>query len=1787
MTNKKTKIKVISVIAALVLLFGIACLLKFTVGKNKDVNKDSSANVEVTVSNEADLREMLLRDATMTITVTDDMVIEEGFIVNGKKTLKGDAEIEMYIGAAFDQSIFTVSPEATLTMDGLVLDGNHLSDGITVSDGAELTYLSGKMIYTETFGIIADGNVTIKDIVMDHAQEGTVKASSGATVSMEGGSYLNTWYGGVYVEKGGNMTIGGDTVMDGSIVQSMVHNEGNLKITGGTFKNAGAYAVRNYGQLDVAYEGNKEDGYIEFTSNSRAAIRTEDGAVSNVSDIYVHDTRSNALVAVGGESNITDSRIEKTGDHGIEIQKGTAVIKNVTVTDTTSGGGVYAGPSSNVEVENFTATKVASNGIGCKSGTVTAKNVTVISPGRYGIACGNSSGAEIGKATITGSQITDAGKFGVYVYGSSEAKVVDINIKGFTQEETTGIFIATKASCTLEGNSIIEGAKQRGVKVLGTFTMNGGTIRQNIANLNGAGMYVGPVAVFTMNGGEMSNNVNATRNAGAMMVDGGKVTIDGGKILDNSTSKAGGAIYAYNGATVYLKSGKIDGNIAGSSGDGIYFKGENTKVTVGKNFYMGDNDIRVATTEVMLDIESDTLTKHSASKPLLVTPGDTFEEGTKVVRCSSAAVATKLESVVKSGDGSFKLNKNDKYYEIEYTKADMDMTGADTVYVSNFEELKAAITGTTSKRYIVLKADIAMESSIRVPGGTTICIKDDGNVRKLIRAEGMTDKFLTTIYGTGLYLQGTEDGNLILDGTCSTGVEAKDCGSLVYTAGSTVVKGVILQNNGAAVDGSKGRGALLNQWYGDISIYNSVLSGGAGYTGGALIVSNASGYIENSTFKNNKTIVGGGAIRMEKSAKLEIVASTFVGNTAGSTGGAIVSTDAKKLTVTDTTFDSNTAKKGGAVSAVGTDNYAFFNGSEGSEVALFTNNSASDGENGKGGAIYAEDTVQIMVDGYNFMKNAATGYGGAVCAKDATSSVILTNSTFYENTAGNSGAAVACEGSKMDIISCEIGKENAGNVATSKGGAFIVYKNGVVRMSLGAGSDYKTLAYNEAKVGGAICVLTGNFYLNGYTIANNSARDGAGMYIYAGAAAETKNATYRENNAEKNYGGAACVYGSLKSTDDTYEANNARVGGAAFIGEDASAEFAGTTGVFKANVSETKGGAIHAHDRATLKVDGYTFTDNTAVSGNAIRIHPNAVSDVRNCSFSVTDGSAKITNSSTLTFSNLAGVTLEQQEENALFVTDGSVAEDSDLTITPKNYTEGIVVLGKTEKLSVEDWTAAYTNIAVTTKADLTKWILDAEGKLQKDSEPVAMITNRGSDYYYYSLSKAISAATTIEAARIKRGEEALQPIVITLLRDITIDAKVSLEALNLVIQNKLDTNIKISRGNEFSGHMFILNENATLTLGSSVETEQGTLIVDGEKISVEEGRMIYVNHSSATFVLQKNATLQNAVCGASGAALVNLGTCNLYGTIKDNESTAAGTSSAYAAGAILQRRGSGSLTIYGGTYTGNKNTGSNGGGGLIGTQTTNTSGTSAGPITIMGGTFSSNSAKYGGVLFVYTTQKVTISGGTFTANQATSYGGVIHTLTADSEDTGVDILISGGNFTGNTGTAGGVVSLMDYGTLEITGGTFTQNGATKAGGGVVFVQNATATVSGATMTGNCAKNGSGYFGGGAIAMHKASTVTISNCAILGNVHSGVLSDTSQNENGCDIAFSGSANQTLILKDKESLGNGSVGHMYTDLKASKFKTCTVQFDYEPKQLSTIAHGKRYSINCVDNTITEK
>ncbi|MBQ3454615.1 MAG: hypothetical protein IJG25_07080, partial [Thermoguttaceae bacterium] len=170
-----------------------------------------------------------------------------------------------------------------------------------------------------------------------------------------------------------------------------------------------------------------------------------------------------------------------------------------------------------------------------------------------------------------------------------------------------------------------------------------------------------------------------------------------------------------------------------------------------------------------------------------------------------------------------------------------------------------------------------------------------------------------------------------------------------------------------------------------------------------------------------------------------------------------------------------------------------------------------------------------------------------------------------------------------------------------------------------------------------------------------------------------------------------------------------------------------------------------------------------------------------------------------------------------------------------------------------------------------------------------------------------------------------------------------------------------------------------------------------------------------------------------------------------------------------------GTITISGGTISGNQATHTHGEGGVV---------YSRGDVTIDGGTISGNTAYTGAVVYLTNhtgnpappPPTVTIKNGAVISNNKASIGGVIYVLHSGNVD------IEGGSFTGNEATHGdGGVVHTNSGTVTVGGGTFSGNSASGCGGvifssgeasGGALVHSAAVTVTGGQFTSNHADTG-------------------------------------------------------------------------------------------------------------------
>lgn len=1741
--TKKLVLALIAIFAVCAIALGVLWGLKNGyLGGDRVSNETQNELQKVAASDEETLRKLLLEEATLSIHVDKDIEVDEQFVVKGTKTLTGDGELKMLLSAEWGQSLLVVSEGASLTMDGLVLNGNYVADGIHMEQNAALTYLSGTIKCTDVYSIQAQGDVTIKGVDIEKAEYIGIFAEKGSLVNIEGGNLTDSATHDLYVQLGAVAEITGDVAFDGCMGDSVI-NYGMLDVQDGKFANANSYTFNNYGELTIAGKGND---FVECTGSRLGVVCTRKDAETTISGLYVYDTNRQGVVTVGGKTTIKDSKFERTGYHAVEIQKGDATVENVTVTDSKNAG-LEAYTDANVEIKNFKVDGCEGIGIASRGGKITGSDIEIADTGKYGISCGNSKNGK-GSVAVSKVVISNPEKSGFYVYNKANMELDSVEVSG---SKSRGIYIEDTASLTLSGKSKIHKNEYRGIEARGKFVMNDGHVFDNKTDKSGAGVYISEKGNFTMNGGAIYNNASGLRGGGVCVTE-GKVTINNGEVYNNTAANNGGGLYAQKKAVVTLKAGSIKNNKSEMYGDGVYVVSEGTKIKMTEQFYLGGNDVKLDNVKCVLEITGNKLAKHSVSDPLLLTPNYSAKEGTVVATCKNASIAKSMAVMVKAGDGSYNVLQKDKNFAIEYATADMDMTGADTVYVSNFKELKDAVKNTESKRYIVLKADIVMEERLRFPGGATICIKDDGNKRTITRAAGFADNMFVTHYGTGFYLEATKAGNLVVDGTHSSDVDGKKVQPLVRVAGSTVLRNVTLQNNGSLEKGTTVRGALLRQLYGDFKIYDSVLAGGRCDSGGAVMIDKGIGYIEGSTISNNQSVIGGGAVRVAANTKLDVVDSTFDGNRAGTAGGAIVAVSAANVTVTDTKFVNNVAANfGGALSAQGEGTKLVLKGTD-SATAILENNSAK-----TIGAVCAMEKAELSVNGYTFENNTATdGRAGAI-AVNSGAAATLENSTFYNNVASGSGGALSADNSTVEVLSCEFGKENAGNIAGDKGGAILVTGNATVNMSLAKDGLYNSLGYNQAVVGGAIAVYGGKeVIIQDYELVGNQSKDGGGaLYIYKDSAATTQNAKFignvsmkeTEKGTEYSNGGAVQCLGTYNDTNSSYIGNVGKNGGAVIVmtdgkaimtGSDENASFSGNisngnggalfvniggsaevTGYqfdgnsgnlggavyvqkdaktaliadavltgnqatnggaiycngtlnvseseFVSNQSKSEGGAIYANEGSNVTVTGCNFEENETTekskAGGAIYIAGDdaktegvtkaaTVTGSNNtfkgnvstgnggaiyCKGSYTDTNSAYTNNTgakggalivmsggtaeltgtdakfggnqatasqgtalfvqgtlnikgyvfeenpvqtvyvtgTLNFDNITGITLVQGGTNAKLNVVG-YEDGNKLTITPKEHKEGNVVLFKADETTEDVFKSACANIAVTTDSKGNAWSVNEEGKLQMEKAV------RIGETYYSSFTTAIADAN----ANGGTGDAA--DTVLYLQRDTQISSTVTINK-NITIRNEVGANVTITRSKDMD--MFVVSSDAKLTLGTNDTNESGKFIVDGALTNISAERIVD-NKDKATFILGKNATLQNAKSNQWGAALINRGTgvAKLYGSIQNIECTGAG-------GAVLQY-GTGTTTIYEGSYTNNK-------------ATRKAAGTTT--------------ASYGGFLRVEA-GTVEIKGGTFSDNETVGLGGLLW-LDADAT-----VVLSGGTFENNTAVTGGAI--YSNGTLKIAG---------------------------------------------------------------------------------------------------------------------------------------------------------
>lgn len=450
--------------------------------------------------------------------------------------------------------------------------------------------------------------------------------------------------------------------------------------------------------------------------------------------------------------------------------------------------------------------------------------------------------------------------------------------------------------------------------------------------------------------------------------------------------------------------------------------------------------------------------------------------------------------------------------------------------------------------------------------------------------------------------------------------------------------GVSLKNimffQGKAVDQAGiDRGAALNVVSSVVSISGCGFDSNDARVGAAILVDGGSNIaIEDSTFTYNSAELEAGAIGVFDSAGM-VCRSSFSDNT-GWRGGAIYKDgEGCDFKISNCEFAGNSATdRGGAVFLSGNTVPSII------EDSTFLCNVAIT----NGGAI-ATQNAQVEVARCDFQVNTATGSGGALYFdQNSELEQHIEDSAFVGNTAIVNGAAIAAQGTQVDVNDCEF----QGNNAMGSGGAIrISGLNDPVECAV-AGSIFKNSS--AGGYGGALEAQGASISaVNSEFEANSAGGSGGAVHISGeGAIGRFEDNTFTYGMSSEN-GGAIAAEGVEVAIDDCkFDTSSAFAkGGAVYVealndpveltvagsefvhnsvGEDGGAAFAEGVSVnvsncdFEGNVASGGGGAFYSESNEELEryFEYSIFTGNVAgVNGGAMGFAGSDDFEVNECEF--------------------------------------------------------------------------------------------------------------------------------------------------------------------------------------------------------------------------------------------------------------------------------------------------------------------------------------------------------------------------------------------------------------------------------------------------------------------------------------------------------------------------------------------------------------------------------------------
>jgi len=492
---------------------------------------------------------------------------------------------------------------------------------------------------------------------------------------------------------------------------------------------------------------------------------------------------------------------------------------------------------------------------------------------------------------------------------------------------------------------------------------------------------------------------------------------------------------------------------------------------------------------------------------------------------------------------------------------------------------------------------ITETDTVSIDENTTIINVDSDSSEKL-RATGDRDELQTLItnnYGKEISL---DKDYLFTSGTNHAGI--------------TITNSITINGNGHTIDAAQtGRIFQITGEY--VTLKNITIQNGKINANGGLIYWDAKySTIDHCNFYNGTSIVSGakgGAIYFSKGNGI-ITYSYFeencINHKSGNPHGGALHIGGGYMDISHTVFKKNTALTGdGDAGAV------WFAGTGYSNITYCTFDSNAD----------VDASFDVYLNGgtrYYFYNNTfKNGYGRGSGDNDGSSvgMTTVTYSTFDHNSWIGGHAYSGVSGGLYVRNTCSniyiTNNYFINNTARNWGGAISVYPNSKVTNIV---IRNNTFINNTASYGGAIALPTTastmtiedcKFYNNTATAQSGFTSDltGCGGAIYANCFTTLVNCEFIGNNATTGSGGAVYTTHTCTIKNTNFTNNVAAInGGAIYDGTtDTSLTFAIGNVSFVNNKATENGGALYIADGATVTLDNYYCSGNTASTNPDIK----------------------------------------------------------------------------------------------------------------------------------------------------------------------------------------------------------------------------------------------------------------------------------------------------------------------------------------------------------------------------------------------------------------------------------------------------------------------------------------------------------------------------------------------------------------------------------------------------------